>query len=226
MTSFTGYHGALDLIHRVSIATTEEFATLKPEWEARVVAPTKALIDSLGPALTTSVSPTIQWKSAHPGSLSPIRKDARFSRSETHPYKDHLLITFWDGPVKSEATAIRFRLEPDRVGLSVGNALMGERLERWRTTLLGPHGAEFAALVEARLAGPGESGLFKPQLKRPAVDVPDESPVRDLLCHKNFALWWLPPSQQNLDDAEAVEWLAACAAELAPMHRWLVEHVR
>ena len=98
-------------------------------YEREVVAPTKAFVTGLGSALADAVSPGIVAQPRTNGSISPINNDVRFSPDKT-PYKDHLLLRFWEGSDKKLAPTLFVRISEQTVGFAVGVNFAS--LDRWR----------------------------------------------------------------------------------------------
>jgi uncharacterized protein (DUF2461 family) len=221
---FSGYPAGLDLLDRIGAATKEDFAELKPRWTAELLEPTKELVDTVGPMLRQRVSPTLQYAAKINGSISPIVRDLRFVQDKTFQYKDHLLLKFWDGADKKTSPGLAVRLSTEGVGFSVGGAFTPEALARWRRALVGPQGA---VLVEALKAFETHSqhGVFEPELKNPAVDVPADSPVRELLRHKSFHAWFVPEGAPPAHDPGLAEWIVANLESVADAHRWIVRNL-
>lgn len=94
-----------------------------------IAEPAKAFVDALGPVLQDSISADLQFAPRVNGSIAPINNDIRFS-PEANPYKDHLLIKFWEGPDKKVAPLLYLRLSEHSVGFASG--AMFSDIEKWR----------------------------------------------------------------------------------------------
>lgn len=68
-------------------------------YETSVVAPTKAFVVALTERLQEDIAGSIVGQPKTNGSIAPINNDLRFAPNKP-PYKDHLLLRFWDGPNK------------------------------------------------------------------------------------------------------------------------------
>ena len=98
-------------------------------YDEMVVAPTKAFVVAMGERIADEIAPDIVALPKANGSIAPINNDLRFSPDRA-PYKDHLLLRFWDGPDKKSAPTLMVRISEDTVGFAAG-APIGS-LDDWR----------------------------------------------------------------------------------------------
>ena len=156
------------------------------------------------------------------GSIAPINNDLRFSPGKS-PYKDHLLLRFWEGPEKKTAPALMIRISPESIGFATG--VVFASLDRWRDLIDdGATGAELAAaletLAEGRdldIAGQGYKRVPKPH----AVD----HPRADLLRHKAFQARWQEPVPDEITTAAFVDWCMERLDACADVHHSLVANL-
>ncbi|MFW2384061.1 MAG: DUF2461 family protein, partial [Acidimicrobiales bacterium] len=123
------------------------FDANKKTYQTSLVAPTKAFVVDVGDRLAETISPHIVAQPKTNGSISPINNDLRFSPDKS-PYKDHLLLKFWEGDNKKTAPTLWVRISTSDVGFATGSAI--QDLNRWRELIDDDAaGAELAdALVE------------------------------------------------------------------------------
>ena len=221
MTKFTGYPNGLDLLARIGNASKDEFAELKPRWSSEILEPTKALVEAVGPGLQERISPTVQYAGKVNGSISPIVRDLRFAADKSRQYKVHLLLNFWDGPEKKTAVTLRVRMSADDVGFATGMMLTPETLPRWRERLTGDGGARLVAALD-RLESAHETSRSEPELKKPAIDVPEDSPVRELLRHKSFQVRMMARNEPPEQSPALAEWIVDHLATLKETHQCLL----
>ncbi len=98
-------------------------------YAAEVVAPTKLFVTALGERLAGSFAPNIVALPKTNGSIGPINNDLRFSPDKT-PYKDHLLLRFWEGDDKKTSPTLMVRISKNTIGFASGSAIVD--VERWR----------------------------------------------------------------------------------------------
>ena len=196
------------------------FKANKKEYERLVVAPTKALVVELGDRLREHV-PDIVAEPKTNGSIAPINNDLRFSPDKA-PYKDHLLLRFWEGSPKKTAPTLFVRLAPDGVGFATG--VVPAQLDGWRTTVAGDAGADLAeAIADATRATRAE--VVGQELKRVPAPYDADHPRGDLLRHKMLQVRWMKPLPKTVTRPGFAGWCAGQLELALPIHRWLVEHL-
>ncbi len=219
--TFTGYPHGLGLLDDIGRATQDSFRGLQADWEKDLLRPTRDLVDTIGPMIGKRISRKIKYVSRAPGSISPIHRDLRFAPPGTPPYKDHLMLSFWDGLDRKTAPTLRARISNNGVGFSTGASFDAAALERYRAALLTPRGVEFADALAA-LGNRVEMSLAEPKLKNPAVAVPQDSPVRELLKHKTFQVRFIAATEPPARSPEMAEWMVANFEQLTAVHKWLL----
>lgn len=194
----------------------DRFAADKAEYQRLIAEPTKVFVDELGPRLAAAISPAIEWSAKTNGSISPINNDLRFN-PDAAPYKDHVLVRFWEGPTKRTAPTLWVRIASKDVGFASGVAPAD--VGAWRQAIDSEEGAGIASAVESLAAATG-ADVVGADLKRVPAPYPADHPRADLLRHKWLQVRWLadvdPTSGTFVDD---------CAAQLAAagdLHRRLV----
>lgn len=108
-------------------------------------------MDALGPLLRERISPGIEYPARTNRSISPIDNDRRF-RPDSTPYKDHVLLRFWEGAERKTAPTLYLRRTADEVGFATG-AAVGD-VGRWRAAV-DADGAALAEALEALLDATG-----------------------------------------------------------------------
>ena len=112
---------AMTLLADLPTWDKERFAAEKADYQRLVAELTKAFVAALGPRLAEAISPGITWQARTNGSIAPINNDLRFS-PEASPYKDHLLLRFWEGADKRTAPTLFVRITADGVWYASGVA--------------------------------------------------------------------------------------------------------
>lgn len=191
-------------------------------YDQQVVAPTKAFVTTLGQGLAGGMAPAVVALPKTNGSIAPINNDLRFN-PDRNPYKDHLLLRFWEGPDKKTAPTLFVRLSAHSVGFATGAAL--PNLDRWRAlidddTTGAPLAAALAALAEGRhldVAGQGYRRVPKPY--------PADHPRAELLRHKSFQARWSEPTPPSVTTPAFVDHCLERLEVCADIHHWLVTNL-
>jgi uncharacterized protein (DUF2461 family) len=191
-------------------------------YETQVVAPTKSFVVAIGDRLSEEVVPDIVAQPKANGSIAPINNDLRFSPAKS-PYKDHLLLRFWEGPQKKAAPTLMVRIGPGGIGFATGTILSSP--DHWRDlidddTTGAPLAAALDELVRGRdldLAGEGCKRVPKPY--------PADHPRADLLRHKVLQSRWQEPVPDEITTPAFVDWSMARLDACADVHHWLVANL-
>lgn len=223
---FNGFPEGLQPVSLASGQTRDQFTANRAAWDASIVVPVKQLIEEVGVGLQETISPSVNAVPKTNGSLSPITRDLRFSADKSLPYKDHLLLNFWEGSPKKHAPTLRLRLSAEDVGFAAGAAFDAAGLARWRETVAGGAGRELldslAALGERR-----DLRYSDPELKNPPKDAPTTSTEQEhLLRHKTFQVRFLEATPSSVTGPAFVPWLTDRLCEFGHIHRWLVHHTQ
>jgi uncharacterized protein (TIGR02453 family) len=188
-----------------------------------IAEPAKAFVDALGPVLQETISADIQFVPRVNGSIAPINNDIRFS-PEASPYKEHLLMKFWEGPDKKIAPLLYVRLSEDSVGFASG--VMFSDLEKWRNVVDDSKtGSELAAILEQLNKKIKDLDIAGQALKRVPKPYDPEHPRGDLLRHKSLQLRWPEPTPKSASTARFVDWTARRLQTVAPLHKWFVRNL-
>lgn len=191
-------------------------------YDVMVVAPTKAFVVAIGAGLADGMAPMIVAQPKANGSIAPINNDLRFSPDKP-PYKDHLLLKFWEGENKKTAPTLYVRLSGDDVGFATGAMLPD--LDRWRQAI--DDGITGTALADA-LHELGESrdlDIAGEGYKRVPKPYSEEHPRAALLRHKMFQARWSEPVPKTVHTAEFVDHCIKRLEACADVHHWLVAHL-
>ena len=190
-------------------------------YDGEVVAPTKAFVTDLGEVLAQEVSATIVAQPKANGSISPINNDVRFAKDKP-PYKDHLLLRFWDGVDKKMAPTLMVRINEESIGFATG--VMFKSVDRWRELI--DDDASGGALVSALAAlGKGRDlDVAGQALKKVPKPYAPDHPRADLLRHKGFQARWPEATPKSVNSAAFVDWCARRLEACAPIHHWLLQH--
>ena len=221
--AFEGYPpDGLAFLNNLGSKDKAWFDANRKTYQTSIVAPTKAFVADLGERLGETISPHIVAQPKTNGSISPINNDLRFSPDKS-PYKDHLLLKFWEGDNKKTAPTLWVRISRSDVGFATGSAI--QDLNRRRELIDDDAtGAELAdALVELgdgrelHIAGSGYKKVPKPYS--------DDHPRTDLLRHKGFQARWQEPTPASIHSSDFVDFCADRLEKCARIHHWLVSNL-
>jgi len=198
------------------------FDTNRATYTAAVAEPAKAFVAALGERLQTDVSADLVALPKANGSIAPINNDLRFAPDKS-PYKDHLLLKFWEGANKKVAPTLYVRLSASEVGYATG-AMLSD-LDRWRELI--DDAATGGALVDAidALRQGRELDVAGEAYKQVPKPYPQDHPRAALLRHKTFQARWSEPVPSSVHDAAFVDHCVERLQLCAPIHRWLVTHL-
>lgn len=162
-------------------------------------------------------------------SVSPLHTDLRFAPAGAPRYKNHLLLTAWNGPDKKTGTTFWLRLEADAVTFAVGVTFTPETRDRWRQAVGGEEGEELAGELEA-LAERYRDHRFEISgdlLKKPPPPWEESHPRADLLRRTTtFQVRFTESLPWELvDQPDLAAWCGERLEGLLPVYRWLVVHL-
>lgn len=178
MTTFTGFSkAARDFLRELPTHDKAWFDANRKTYDAEVAGPAKVFVEAVTATLQSDLSPAIVGVPKVNGSISPINRDIRFSADKT-PYKDHLLMKWWEGPDKKTAPSLHVRVSGDDVGFATGAMLTS--LDTWRDLI--DDQATGAPLAKAITALVAET---EPKWRGPTTNVcrsPTPPTIRGVTC--------------------------------------------
>jgi uncharacterized protein (TIGR02453 family) len=194
----------------------------RADYEDFYLAPARAFIEDAGRALK-KIAPGVQAEPRVGGSMFRINRDIRFS-SDKRPYKDHLDFWFWEGDRKLAISGFFMRLQPERVFVGVGAHHFDKpSLERFRSAI-GTAGDQLITAVD-KIERAGDR-VYGEHYKRPPRGYDARPETQRFLLYNS--LW--AAHEEGLPDVvfskEFVSYSARHWREVAPLHRWLVDHVQ
>lgn len=217
--SFEGYPAeSLDFLARLPSRDPKWFKSNRQQYTRLVADPTKAFVAALGEKLQ-ELSPHIVAEPKTNGSIGPINNDLRFTPGKA-PYKNHVLLRFWEGTPKKTAPTLFVRLAPDNVGFAAG--IVPADIDGWREFVAGKDGARLDAEVR-KLAGVKKADVEGRGLKRVPSPYPADHPRGELLRHKMLQVRWPEPVPSVIDKPAFVGWCLEQLRECLPLHRLLVK---
>ena len=192
-------------------------------YDRSVVAPTKAFVTAIGERLAAGIAPGIVAQPKTNGSIAPINNDLRFSPDKS-PYKDHLLLRFWEGADKKLAPTLFLRIGADDVGFASGAPLPD--IERWRALIDDDRTGEPFAEALATLAKRRALDIAGDGYKRVPKPYPEDHPRADLLRIKGgFQARWSEPAPASISGPKFVDHCMKRLEACADIHHWFVENL-
>jgi len=209
----------VELVHRQDRLW---YAEHKAEIDEQVYAPLRALLDQARSKLSRSY-PRRQIATK----IFRIHRDVRFSKDKS-PFKDHASGVLMIGSNLDPMTAVGalyLQIGPEE-GAAAGYWAMGpEQLTRYRRAVQNDRQGATLAKLLAPLVRDGYQIISAAQLSRAPKGVDPSHPRADLLRHKGLALDF-PPIPTKVRHSEALlDWCVERSQEVAPVVRWLLEHV-
>lgn len=192
------------------------------DYEKFYLEPAKTFVEDVGRSLR-KIAPHARAEPRVGGSIFRINRDIRFS-SDKRPYKDHLDFWFWEGDRKLATSGFFLRLQPERVVVGAGAHHFDKpSLERFRSAIVTAGDELVTAVTKVERTGDAVYGEY---YKRPprGFDARPES-QRFLL----FNSLWGAHEDSLPDVVFSGDFVGYCAGhwkKLAPLHRWLIEHVQ
>jgi uncharacterized protein (TIGR02453 family) len=219
VSTFEGYPSeTLAFLAALPSRSPDWFKANRKTYEELLVGPTKAFVSTLGDELQER-RPDITAQPKTNGSIAPINNDLRFAPDKS-PYKDNVLLRFWEGPNKKTAPTLFVRISPDGIGFASG--VLPADLKRWREVIDSPHGAvianEVSALAKAKSADVAGVGL-----KKVPAPYPADHPQAQLLRHKMLQVRWQEAVPASIHKPMFVDWCGRRLDQATALHEALVE---
>lgn len=203
----------------------EWFDAHRADYDAHYIEPAKAFVAALGDKLV-AVAPEVQAVPKVNGSIFRINRDVRFSKDK-RPYKDHLDLWFWEGADRKQGSSgFFFRLQADRVMLGAGiHGFPKEQLARFRDAVAADDSGKVLARLAKRLDKAGYPVQGESYKRVPRGFDPEHARAELLRHGALHAGITLKPLPDELHSAKFVGLCMRHFKKLAPLHRWLVDHV-
>ncbi len=203
------------LLTELPTMSSDEFKAIKRRYTAELADPVKEFVTDLLPHLHEEVSSGLIGTPKTNGSIAPINNDLRFN-PDASPYKDHIMLRFWEGPTKKTAPMLIVHLSPTRIGFASG--IVPADVDTWRT-VVDHDGVELAAAIDELADGTG-ADVVGEALKRTPKPFTEDHPRARLLRHKMLQVRWILDAVPH--EVDLVEF---CTTELARTRRLHAELV-
>ncbi len=217
--SFNGFNSsAIELLDRLSTFDENHYADVKELIAHGLRAPGLALIEAVAAALDAELCVDRR------GSVSPLHRDRRFAAPDTPRYKDHLLLTAWQGPDKKTAPTLWVRVDAGSVGFASGVAFTPDVRTRWREAVGADRGQELAQRIAAltKKHHRHEIEVAGERVKRVPSPWGEDHPRSELLRLTGFQIRFREPLPAVVGKPAFAEWCVKRLKDLLPVHAWLV----
>lgn len=213
--TFAGFDpDALAMLAELPDLDADEYAARKARLVAGVTQPGLALISEVAEALDADL--TVAARS----SVSPLHRDLRFAPAGAPRYKDHLLLTTWEGADKRTAPTLWIRVDAHRAGFASGIGFTPDLRERWRVAVGGEPGRALADHLD-ELAADHAAEIAGDQVKKVPAPFDADHPRAELLRRTGFQVRFVDDLPAAVGTPGFVDWCAERLAALLPIHRWL-----
>lgn len=200
------------------------FQANRDRYEAHWLAPACAFVTAAGDALH-QFAPDVHAEPRIDGSLFRVHRDTRFTEDKT-PYRDHLALWFWHGDRPTAVTGFHLRITPTSVVLAAGARRFDrDHQTRFRNAVVDPTAG--AALLRAETAVTKAGHHLDGEQLRSGPrgwSSPDDRRSR-LLRHTGLVAVTESTHPASMDTARFIGWCTRRWRQMAPIHRWLVDHV-
>ena len=204
------------LLTELPTLSADEFKAMKKRYTTVLADPVKELVSELLPRLKSEISAAIVGAAKTNGSIAPINNDLRFNPDAT-PYKDHVMLRFWEGPAKRVAPMLMVHIAPTRIGFASG--IVPVDVAVWRAAV-DERGEELASAIDELATATG-ADIVGEALKRTPGPYDDDHPRAALLRHKMLQVRWILDAVPH-----EVDLIDHCTIELARSRRLHGELVR
>jgi uncharacterized protein DUF2461 len=128
---FTGFPaGGLSFLTELGGQNRDLFQAGKARYDAEVTQPAKEFVTAMTGRLQASISPLLDGQAKANGSIAPINNDLRFN-ADTYPYKDHLLLKWWEGEDSGATLATAISVLSKKHDLDVFGQVLMKVPEPW-----------------------------------------------------------------------------------------------
>lgn len=204
--------------------TKAYFDTNRAVYDTNVALPLKQLVLAVGEHLADGPVPAIEFEPKIGKSMFRINRDLRFSKDKT-PYHPHLDLAWWQGDHAKTSPAFILRIRPGAILTGVGVfALADERLDRFRTAVVGPKGEELDRLVAAATSSIKGAALSEPSRKRVPKGFDADHPRASYLLFDGLHLSATERTPASITSARFAKLVADRLCRFADLHRWLVDN--
>ncbi len=216
---FTGFDPAtVALLAELPDWDADRYSAHKADLAAGVTKPGLALIEEVADRLDADLTVTSR------SSVSPLHRDLRFAPEGSPRYKDHLLLTAWEGADKRTSPTLWIRIDSERAGFASGIGFTPAIRDRWRSTIGGDDGTDLTVILD-HLTAAREIDVAGDEVKRVPAPFDAGHPRADLLRKTGFQVRFSEDLPETISDPSFADWCTERLESLLPAHRWLADHL-
>lgn len=217
--TFTGFdQDALALLDEMPGWDAEAYSDHRVQLARGVTQPGLALITEVAKGLDANL--TVEARR----SVSPLHRDLRFAAAGTPRYKDHLLLTAWEGIQKQISPILWIRIDAHSAGFASGMAFTPAVRDDWRKAIGGAAGEELVGALEA-LSTRNDFHVTGDTVKKVPSPWLEDHPRADLLRLTGFQVRFRVDLPEVVARPDFAEWCVEQLAALLPIHRWLIHEL-
>ncbi len=217
--TFSGFDRAsLALLAELPSWSADEFAAHKRQLRDGVSGPGRALITDVAARLDADL--TVEPRA----SVSPLHRDLRFAPAGSARYKDHLLLTTWEGADKRTSPTLWIRIDARRAGFASGLSFTPALRTRWRAAVGSNNGSTLATELD-HLTGRRRAEVAGERTKSVPAPYRADHPRAELLRLTGFQVRFSDELPGSISGPRSVDWCTERLDELLPVHRWLVAYI-
>jgi uncharacterized protein (DUF2461 family) len=217
--TFSGFDPTtIALLDKLPSWGSDDFAADKSRLRDGISEPGRMLITELASRLAADLTVDRQR------SVSSLHRDLRFAPAGSPRYKDHLLLTTWQGADKKTSPTLWVRIDAHRAGFASGLAFTPALRQRWRVAVGGENGeflaTELDGLIERRSAD-----ICGDRTTNVPAPFEADHPRAELLRLTGFQVRFTDALPATISTPRFADWCADRLEELLPVHRWLCGHI-
>ena len=205
---------AIALLDRLPEMSADEYAEHKSLLTAGLNKPGGALIADVADRLDADL--TVVPRS----SVSPLHRDLRFAPEGAARYRDHLLLTTWEGIDKKASPVLWIRVDSHQAGFASGIGFSPDVRERWRAAVGGDTGTELVTELDSLVSEHGAE-VAGDRLKRVPPPFDADHQRSDLLRLTGFQVRFAEPLPASVGSPDFADWCVARLDALLGIHRWM-----
>jgi uncharacterized protein (TIGR02453 family) len=190
-------------------------------YDHHVLPEAQAFVVDMGERLRT-LSPGIQAIPKIDKSIFRLHRDIRFSPNK-EPYKTHLGIFFWEGPLKKmESSGFYFQLTAEHVFFGVGIHMFSPQiLEAYRRNVADVKRGEALKRIISEIKTDSRYDLGWSRYKRVPRGIDADHPHADLLKYGGLGFSLEEKLPDSIDSAGFIDYCFDVFEPLLPIHIWL-----
>ncbi len=216
--AFDGFDSdALELLRKLPSFSKAQYEESRALLKEGIREPGLALIEAVARAIDPALIVDRR------GSISPLHTDLRFAKPNAARYKDHLLLTTWQGPDKKSAPILWLRIDSESVGFASGMAFNPKSRARWRKSVGESRGEAFATHIAVlrKRHSKHEFEVAGECVKKVPAPWGEDHARADLLRRTSFQIRFRERLPKSIGKPAFAGWCEKRLRELLPVHRWL-----